>query len=106
MDVLTTAVQVSILGGAIWSVISYIILKPLDNSIARLEKAIDRNNVKLDDISKRSYDIERELAIVDQRARSAHHRLDDMAGFFQKKYSDFPTRRKDDSDDSKIFYDR
>lgn len=96
MDILTTAVQVSILGGAIWSVISYIVLKPLHNSIERLDKSIDKIDTKTDDIIKRSYELERELAIVDQRARSAHHRLDDMTHFFEKKYADFPMNRKDD----------
>ena len=103
MDVLTTAVQVSILGGAIWSVISYIVLKPIDNSINRLEKSIDKIDGKTDEINRRSYQLERELAVIDQRARSAHHRLDDMTKFFQKKYEDFP-ERKDDKDENNNHY--
>lgn len=100
MDVLTTAVQVSILGGAIWSVISYIILKPLNNTIERLDKSIDKLDGKTNDMLCRSYELERELAVIDQRARSAHHRLDDMTSFFQKKYVDFPIKRKDDKSDA------
>jgi hypothetical protein len=91
-DIFNTAVQVTVIGGAIWSIVSYVILKPLDKSIGRLEKSLDIMTVKMEETNKRSHDIEIKLAAVEQSAKQAHKRLDFLTRFYREKYDDFPDR--------------
>lgn len=91
-DVFSIAVQVTIIGGAIWSIVSYVILKPLDKSIGRLEKSLDLMTVKIDEANKRSHDVEVKLAIVEQSLKSAHKRLDFLTKFCRENYAEFPDR--------------
>jgi hypothetical protein len=91
-DIFSTAVQVTIIGGAIWSIVSYVILKPLDKSIGRLEKSLDIMTVKLEEENKHSHDIEIKLAAVEQSTKQAHKRLDFLTRFYREKYDDFPDR--------------
>jgi hypothetical protein len=91
-DIFSTAVQVTIIGGAIWSIVSYVILKPLDKSIGRLEKSLDIMTVKLEEENKHSHDIEIKLAAVEQSAKQAHKRLDFLVKFCRQTYNDFPDK--------------
>ena len=91
-DMINTAVQVTVIGGAIWSIVSYVILKPLDKSIGRLEKSLDIMTVKLDETNKRSHDIELKLAAVEQSAKSAHKRLDFLTKFCRETHQNFPDK--------------
>ena len=91
-DIFNTAAQVTVIGGAIWSVVSYVILKPLDKSIGRLEKSLDIMTVKLEEENKHSHDIEIKLAAVEQSARSAHKRLDFLTKFCRETHHDFPDK--------------
>ena len=91
-DMINTAVQVTVIGGAIWSIVSYVILKPLDKSIGRLEKSLDIMTVKLEEENKHSHDIEIKLAAVEQSARSAHKRLDFLTKFCRETHHDFPDK--------------
>ena len=91
-DIITTAVQVTVIGGAIWSIISYVILKPLDKSIGRLEKSLDLMTVKINEANQRSHDVEIKLTIVEQSLKSAHKRLDFLTKFCREKYEEFPDR--------------
>ncbi|WP_295155108.1 hypothetical protein [Selenomonas sp. AE3005] len=91
-DLVTTAVQVTVIGGAIWSIVSYVILKPLDKSIGRLEKSLDIMTVKLDEANRRSHDIEIKLAAVEQSAMQAHKRLDFLVKFCRQTHNDFPDK--------------
>ena len=91
-DIFSTAVQVTIIGGAIWSIVSYVILKPLDKSIGRLEKSLDIMTVKLEEENKHSHNIEIKLAAVEQSARSAHKRLDFLTKFCRETHHDFPDK--------------
>lgn len=91
-DVITTAVQVTVIGGAIWSIVSYVILKPLEKSIGRLEKSLDIMTVKLDEANKRSHDIEIKLATVEQSTKQAHKRLDFLVKFCRQTHNDFPDK--------------
>jgi len=91
-DMINMAVQVTVIGGAIWSIVSYVILKPLDKSIGRLEKSLDIMTVKLEEENKHSHDIEIKLAAVEQSARSAHKRLDFLTKFCRETHHDFPDK--------------
>lgn len=91
-DIITTAVQVTVIGGAIWSIVSYVILKPLDKSIGRLEKSLDLMTVKINDANQRSHDVEIKLAILEQSLKSYHSRLDFLTKFCREKYEEFPDR--------------
>lgn len=91
-DIFNTAVQVTVIGGAIWSIISYVILKPLEKNILRLEKSIDLLTVKTEEANKRSHDIELKLAAVELSTKSAHKRLDFLLDFCKKTHDDFPNK--------------
>ena len=91
-DIFSVAVQVTIIGGAIWSIVSYVILKPLDKSIGRLEKSLDLMTVKINEAKQRSHDVEIKLAIVEQSLKSAHKRLDFLTKLCRENYDEFPDR--------------
>ncbi len=91
-DIITTTVQVTVIGGAIWSIISYVILKPLDKSIMRLEKSIDILTVKTEESTKRNHELELRLVAVEAASKSLHDRLDVMLKFIKNKYEDFPAK--------------
>lgn len=78
LQILTIA---TIIGGAF----SYLVLNPLHASIVELKTILDRidSRVAAHSVS---------LAELDQRARSAHHRIDDLARFLVSKYGlDIPS---------------
>lgn len=91
-DIFSVAVQITIIGGAIWSIVSYVILKPLDKSIGRLEKSLDIMTININEANQRSHDVEIKLAIVEQSLKSAHKRLDYLTKFCREKYDEFPER--------------
>ena len=76
MGWLEQAVQLSIVGGAIWGIFSYAALRPLNASISRLESAIGKFDAQLTRMDERQRNLEIRVAEIDQRARSAHHRID------------------------------
>ena len=81
MDWLETAVQISVvagaIGGAISFVINYVVLRPLESTLAQLQLAVDHLAEQLVRAEDRWHDVDIKLAEVDQRARSAHHRIDE-----------------------------
>lgn len=89
-DMLNTAVQVTVIGGAIWSIVSYVIIKPLNKSIMRLEKSLDIMTVKMDESNKHSHDLELKVAAVERDVKSAHKRLDFLLKFCRKTHENFP----------------
>ena len=91
-DIFNTAAQITIIGGAIWSIISYTVVKPLEKNIVRLEKGLDIMNVKLDEANKRSHDLAIQLASVNQSAKSAHKRLDFLTKFCRETHNNFPDK--------------
>ena len=77
------AVVLGLLGG----LFHFAVLRPLYNAITRFEKAIEelredirRNEEKWNVISVK-------LAELDQRARSAHHRIDDLMDICEKTHN-------------------
>ncbi len=74
-------VQIVTIAGAIATAFSFIVLRPFQSAIARLEKTIETFGQQLDRAEQRWHDIDVKVAEVDQRARSAHRRLDTFADF-------------------------
>ena len=91
-DILNAAVQITVIGGAIWSIISYAILRPLNQNIMRLEKSLDIMTVKIEEGNTRSRETEIKLAAVDASCRSAHRRLDVLLTFCRKTHENFPAK--------------
>lgn len=91
-DIFNMAVQVTVIGGAIWSIVSYVILKPLNTSIMRLEKSLDIMTVKIEDGNKRSHDLELKVAAVERDVKSAHKRLDFLLKFCRQTHENFPEK--------------
>ena len=56
----------------------FAVLRPLDNSISRIEKMLDKFEERADREEAARHEIDIKLAEVDQRARSAHARLDEI----------------------------
>lgn len=54
------------------------VLRPLDNTISRIEKMLDKFEERVNREEGRRREMEIKLAEVDQRARSAHARLDEL----------------------------
>lgn len=81
MDWLETAVQISVVAGAIGGVISfvinYVVLRPLESTLLRLQMTVDKLDEQLVRSEDRWHELDRHLVDVDNRARSAHHRLDE-----------------------------
>lgn len=76
MELLEQAVQISIIGGAVWGMFSYAALRPLNASISRLENAVAKLDAQLARMDDRQRNLEIHVAEIDQRAKSAHHRID------------------------------
>ena len=81
MDWLETAVQISVIAGFIGGIISYlintIVLRPLESTLTRLQVIVDKLSEQLSRTEERWHDIDKKVSEVDQRARSAHRRLDE-----------------------------
>ena len=91
-NVLNIIVQVTVIGGAIWSIISYVILKPLNTSIMRLEKSLDIMTVKIEEGNNRSHNLELKVAAVERDVKSAHKRLDFLLKFCRQTHENFPNK--------------
>ena len=78
MEWLDTAVQFVNIMGFAGGVFTYVFLRPLNASIDSLKSSIDKLANKFDRIEERQRRLEEKLVEVEQRARSAHHRIDDL----------------------------
>ena len=87
MDWLETAVKMSVVAGAIGCAISFVInqvvLRPLDSTLGRLQLAVDHLSEQLARAEERWHELDIKLAEVDQRARAAHHRIDEHIKYHQ-----------------------
>ena len=54
------------------------VLRPLDNSISRIEKMLDKFEERADRAEIERHHMDVKIAEIDQRARSAHARLDEV----------------------------
>jgi hypothetical protein len=84
MDWLDMAVQVSIVAGFIGAVFTYVVLRPLNATITDLHYAIQDLRKDLRDSEERRHKMEIKLAEVDQRARVAHSRIDEIVKYCQR----------------------
>jgi hypothetical protein len=66
--------------GFVGGVFSWIILRPLNAAIENLNKAVGELRMELLTAEGRRHDLEVRVAEIDQRARSAHHRIDRLEG--------------------------
>ena len=80
MEWIHTAASVTVVLGFMAGVFSYVILKPLNKAIANLDKAIGELRMDLLTAEDRRHELEVKVAEIDQRARSAHHRIDRLEG--------------------------
>lgn len=100
MDWLGTAVQISIVAGFIGSVFTYVVLRPLNATITDLRYTIKDLRKDLKDSEERRHMLEIKLAEVDQRARVAHSRIDEIVKYCQRNGADiFMHERMGDGDE-------
>ena len=71
-------VQIIAVASAFAAAFHFSVLRPLDNSISRIEKMLDKFEERATMEEKARHEVEIKLAEVDQRARSAHARLDEL----------------------------
>ena len=77
-EILENAVKLSIVLGFIGGVFSFFILRPLNSTITDLHKAVNELRNDLRACEERRHMMEIKLTEIDQRARSAHHRIDEI----------------------------
>ena len=77
-SILSNAASLSVILGFAGGVFSYVILRPLNKAIENLNKAVGELRMELLTAEGRRHDLEIKVAEIEQRARSAHHRIDDI----------------------------
>jgi hypothetical protein len=74
------AASLTVVLGFVAGVFSYVILRPLNKAISKLDTAINELRMDLLTAEDRRHELEVKVAEIDQRARSAHHRIDRLEG--------------------------
>ena len=80
-----TFAQVVAVASAFGAIFHFAVLRPLDNSINRIEKMLDKFEERADREEAARHEVEVKLAAVDQRARAAHARLDEITKILADK---------------------
>lgn len=70
--------QIVAVASGISAAFHFAVLRPLDVAIKRIEKMLDKMDERFDREESARHDIEIKVAEIDQRARSAHARLDEL----------------------------
>ena len=78
-------VQIVAVASTFAAAFHFAVLRPLDNSISRIEKMLDKFEERADREEEARHEIAVKLAEVDQRARSAHARLDEITKILADK---------------------
>jgi F0F1-type ATP synthase membrane subunit b/b' len=78
LDVLNNVAMASVVLGFCGGVFSYFILRPLNNAIVELRVAVRELRSDLRTAEERRQQLEIKVAEIDQRAKAAHNRLDEM----------------------------
>lgn len=73
-----TFAQIVAVASAFAAAFHFAVLRPLDNTISRIEKMLDKFEERADREEAARHQIEVKIAEIDQRARSAHARLDEL----------------------------
>ena len=77
---LPTMVQLIAIVTFIATVLNYTIIKPLKYSISALERTIAKMDSTVERLVDNDVSLDRRLTIVEQSAKSAHHRIDEIKG--------------------------
>ena len=77
---LATTVQLIAIVTFIATVLNYTIIKPLKDSISALERTIAKMDSTVERLVDNDVSLDRRLTIVEQSAKSAHHRIDEIKG--------------------------
>lgn len=85
MEYLGTAAQITIILSFFGAVFSFMILRPLQSSMTELKSSIDKLSSKFEKADERHRSLEVRVEGIDQRARSAHHRLDTISKIIDSK---------------------
>ena len=73
------AAALTVILSFVGAVFSFVVLRPLNSAIAELRDTIKDLGHDVYAIEERRHDLELKVAEVDQRARSAHHRIDTLS---------------------------
>lgn len=85
-NVLEIGGHLAVIFGFFGAVFSFAVLRPLNNAIVKLEAMIEELRADIRRNEKERHNIEIKLAEVDQRARSAHHRLDELVQICERTH--------------------
>lgn len=85
MNVEILAHMVAVASG-LGAVFHFAVLRPLDITIKRIEKMLDRMDERFIEQDHARQNLEIKLAEVDQRAKAAHNRLDEIYDAVLKKH--------------------
>ena len=77
---LATTVQLIAIVTFIATVLNYTIIKPLKDSISALGVTIAKMDSTVERLVDNDVSLDRRLTIVEQSAKSAHHRIDEIKG--------------------------
>lgn len=78
-------VQIVAVASTFAAAFHFAVLRPLDNSISRIEKMLDKFEERATREEQARHEMAIKLAEVDQRARSAHARLDEITKILADK---------------------
>ena len=80
MEYLSSMAAATVVLGFIWGIFSVAILRPLNNSIVELRDATKELRAEMHENEERRHQQDIKIVEVDQRAKSAHHRIDEILG--------------------------
>lgn len=78
MDILKDLAPLTTVLLFLGGVFSFAVLRPLNSAIDSLHEAVKELRKEIRTSDERRHEMEVKLADVDARARSAHHRIDDL----------------------------
>lgn len=80
MDILNSVAAATVVMGFVGGMFSFFILRPLNNAIVELRLTMKEIRTEIRVSEERRQNLEIKLTEVDQRSRSAHHRIDELVG--------------------------
>ena len=77
--------QIVAVASGISAAFHFAVLRPLDIAIKRIEKMLDKMDERFEREEAARHDVEIKVAEIDQRARSAHARIDEITKILAAK---------------------
>ena len=77
--------QIVAVASGISAAFHFAVLRPLDIAIKRIEKMLDKMDERFEREEAARHDVEIKVAEIDQRARSAHARIDELTKILAAK---------------------